>query len=85
MKKIFLIINFILFFSFNAYAESLGNIRTVNYYLEQGYLLVSVRVMEDGKLVYNLINNGKEEKKFELQMVSCIYDVSAETTDCYKP
>ena len=85
MKKIFLVINFILFFSFNVYAESLGNIRTVNYYLEQGYLLVSVRVMEDDRFVYNLINNGKEEKKFELQMVSCVYDVSAETTECYKP
>ena len=85
MKKILLFINIIFLLISNANAESLGNVRNVNYYMENGYQMYSVRVINEDKTLYNLINNGSEERSFEIKFVSCIYEVSSNTTECFKP
>ena len=85
MKKIFLIISLAILITSNASAESLGNVRNVNYYMENGFKMYSVRVINEDKTLYNLINDGSEERSFEIKFVSCVYDKSTNTTECFKP
>ena len=85
MKKVFLILSLVILFISNASAESLGNVRNVNYYMENGFKMYSVRVINEDKTLYNLINDGSEERSFEIKFVSCVYEKSTNTTECYKP
>ena len=85
MKKVFLILSLVILFMSNASAESLGNVRNVNYYMENGFKMYSVRVINEDKTLYNLINDGSEERSFEIKFVSCVYEKSTNTTECYKP
>ena len=85
MKKVFLILSLVILFISNASAESLGNVRSVNYYMENGFKMYSVRVINEDKTLYNLINDGSEERSFEIKFVSCVYEKSTNTTECYKP
>ena len=85
MKKVFLILSLVILFMSNASAESLGNVRNVNYYMENGFKMYSVRVINEDKTLYNLINDGSEERSFEIKFVSCVYDKSTNTTECFKP
>ena len=85
MKKVFLILSLVILFISNASAESLGNVRNVNYYMENGFKMYSVRIINEDKILYNLINDGSEERSFEIKFVSCVYEKSTNTTECYKP
>ena len=85
MKKVFLILSLVVLITSNASAESLGNVRNVNYYMENGFKMYSVRVINEDKTLYNLINDGSEERSFEIKFVSCVYEKSTNTTECYKP
>ena len=85
MKKVFLILSLVILITSNASAESLGNVRNVNYYMENGFKMYSVRVINEDKTLYNLINDGSEERSFEIKFVSCVYDKSTNTTECFKP
>ena len=85
MKKILLFINIIFLLISNANAESLGNVRNVNYYMENGFKMYSVRVINEVKTLYNLINDGSQARSFEVNFISCVYDNSSNTTECFKP
>ena len=85
MKKV-LITLFCLNFIFSlAIADSLGNLRTVNHYLSNGYNLESTILINDQKILYNLKNNGLSKMQFEPKLITCIYNIKKETTNCYKP
>ena len=85
MKKVFLILSLVILLISNASAESLGNVRNVNYYMENGFKMYSVRVINEDKTLYNLINDGSQERSFEIKFVSCVYKKSTNTTECFKP
>ena len=85
MKKIFLIISLAILIISNANAESLGNVRNVNYYMENGFKMYSVRVINEDKTLYNLINDGSQARSFEVNFISCVYEKSSNTTECFKP
>ena len=85
MKKIFLIICLAILIKSNASAESLGNVRNVNYYMENGFKMYSVRVINEDKTLYNLINDGSQVRSFEVNFISCVYEYSSNTTECFKP
>ena len=84
MNKYFLFIIF-LFLSSNSFGDSLGTNKTINDYLSDGYQLQSISVIDHNKLLYNLANNGSEEKIFEPKLISCIYDINTQLADCFKP
>ena len=85
MKKIFLILSLSILIISNANAESLGNVRNVNYYMENGFKMYSVRVINEDKTLYNLINDGSQARSFEVNFISCVYEKSTNTTECFKP
>ena len=67
------------------FSDSLGTNKTINDYLENGYLIQSIQIMDEEKLLYNLLNNGSEEKMFEPRLISCVYDINSQISDCFKP
>ena len=81
----FLSIFLFLLITFNAKADSLGVNKTINDYLDKGYELQSISVIEQNKFLYNLINNDSEEKMFEPKLISCIFDVKTQVAECFKP
>ena len=81
----YLVIFLFLFLSNFANAESLGKNKTINDYLENGYQIQSINVINQNKFLYNLLNNGSKEKMFEPKLVSCIYEKEKQITDCFKP
>ena len=84
MIKILSIFLFLLI-AFNVKADSLGVNKTINDYLDNGYELQSISIIEQGKLLYNLIRNNSEEKMFEPKLISCIFDVKTQVAECFKP
>ena len=84
MNKYFLLIIFLILSS-NSFADSLGTNKTINDYLSNGYQLQSISVIDQNKLVYNLLNNGSEEKIFEPKLISCVYNTNTQLADCFKP
>ena len=82
--KILTIILFLLIVS-NANADSLGVNKTINDYLDKGYELQSISIIDQDKFLYNLIHNNSEEKMFEPKLVSCIFDVNSQIAECFKP
>ncbi len=82
--KILTIILFLLIVS-NANADSLGVNKTINDYLDKGYELQSISIIDQNKFLYNLIHNNSEEKMFEPKLVSCIFDVNSQIAECFKP
>ena len=85
MKKIFLILSLAFLIMSNANAESLGNVRNVNYYMENGFKMYSVRVINEDRTLYNLINDGSQARSFEVKFISCVYEKSSNTTEYFKP
>ena len=65
MKKVFLILSLVILFISNASSESLGNVRNVNYYMENGFKMYSVRVINEDKTLYNLINDGSQARSLK--------------------
>ena len=84
MKKLSLIFLFLLH-PFNLYGNSLGNNKTINDYLENGYQIQSVSIIDQDKILYNLLRDEDEDKKFEPKLVICIYDISNQISECFKP
>ena len=84
MKKICLILCFFLINSIS-YSDSLGTNKTINDYLENGYQLQSVRVINENKYLYSLVNDGSENKIFEPKLVSCVYNLNNHISECFKP
>ena len=84
MKKICLILCFFLINS-TSIADSLGTNKTVNDYIENGYQLQSVRVINENKYLYSLVNDGSENKIFEPKLVSCVYNLNNHISECFKP
>ena len=74
-----------LLIALNANADSLGVNKTINDYLDNGYDLQSISIIEKDKFLYNLIHNNYEEKMFEPKLVSCIFDVNTQIAECFKP
>jgi len=85
MKKILITLFCLNFISPFAIADFLGNLRTVNFYLSNGYNLESTILINDQKILYNLKNNGSSKMQFEPKLITCIYNIKKETTNCYKP
>ena len=81
----FLSIIVFLFIAFNANADSLGVNKTINDYLDNGYKLQSISIIEQDKFLYNLVHNNSEEKMFEPKLVSCIFEVNSQIAECFKP
>ena len=75
----------LLFISTKSFSDSLGTNKTINDYLDNGYLIQSIQIMDEEKLLYNLLNNGSEEKMFEPKLISCFYDIKSQISDCFKP
>ena len=84
MNKYFLLIIFLILSS-NSFADSLGTNKTINDYLSNGYQLQSIRVIDESKLLYNLLNDGSEKKIFEPKLISCVYNINAKLANCFKP
>ena len=82
--KILTIILFLLIIS-NANADPLGVNKTINDYLDNGYRLQSISIIEQDKFLYNLIHNNSEEKMFEPKLVSFIFDVNTQIAEYFKP
>ena len=80
-----LIILFILVFNSNVYSDTLGSNKSINDYLENGYEIQSINVINNNKFLYNLLNSGFEEKIFEPKFISCVYEKEKQITDCFKP
>ena len=76
---------FFLLISFQTLADSLGKNKTINDYLDNGYQLKSIKVLENERLLYNLIIEMKEDKIFEPKLVSCIYNIDTQISECFKP
>ena len=81
----FLLIFLFLLIAFNVKADSLGVNKTINDYLDNGYELQSISIIEKDKFLYNLTHNDSEEKMFEPKLVSCIFDVNSQIAECFKP
>ena len=84
MKK-FLFIFLFLSYSFNVSADNLGTNKTINDYLEMGYQIQSVNIIDQNKILYNLLRDDTEDKKFEPKLVGCIYDINTQIAECFKP
>ena len=80
-----LLIFLFLLITLNANSDSLGVNKTINNYLDNGYKLQSISIIEQNKFLYNLIQNNSEEKMFEPKLVSCIFDVKSQIAECFKP
>lgn len=76
---------FFLLISSQTLADSLGKNKTINDYLDNGYQLKSIKVLENERLLYNLIIEMKEDKIFEPKLVSCIYNIDTQISECFKP
>ena len=76
---------FFFIISFQTLADSLGKNKTINDYLDNGYQLKSIKVLENERLLYNLIIEMKEDKIFEPKLVSCIYNIDTQISECFKP
>ena len=76
---------FFLLISFQTLADSLGKNKTINDYLDNGYQLKSIKVLENERLLYNLIIEMKEDKIFEPKLISCIYNIDTQISECFKP
>lgn len=83
--KKFLFIFLFLFYSLNVCADNLGTNKTINDYLENGYQIQSVSIIDQNKILYNLLRNEDEDKKFEPKLVTCIYVVNTQIAECFKP
>ena len=70
-----------LLLSSNAYAENLGTSKTVNDYVNEDYIIVSVESAGDGVLAYTLESNGNTKPL----VATCIYSLLKELTVCAKP
>ena len=84
MKKILFILVFLILSS-NSYLESLGKNKTINDYLDNGYQVQSISILDKDKLLYNLIMSNSEEKIFEPKIIGCIYNLNTQISDCFKP
>ena len=84
MNKYFLLTIFLILSS-NSFGDSLGTNKTINDYLENGYQLQSVRVINENKYLYSLVNDGSENKIFEPKLVSCVYNLNNHISECFKP
>ena len=84
MKKILFILVF-LTLSSNSYSESLGKNKTINDYLDNGYQVQSISILDKDKLLYNLIMEKSKEKIFEPKIIGCIYNLNTQISDCFKP
>ena len=80
-----LVILFILVFNTNVYSDTLGSNKSINDYLENGYEIQSINVINKNKFLYNLLNSGFEEKIFEPKFISCIYEKDKDIANCFKP
>ena len=76
---------FFLLISSQTLADSLGKNKTINDYLDNGYQLKSIKVLENERLLYNLIIEMKEDRIFEPKLVSCIYNIDTQISECFKP
>lgn len=76
---------FFLLISSQTLADTLGKNKTINDYLDNGYQLKSIKVLENERLLYNLIIEMKEDKIFEPKLVSCIYNIDTQISECFKP
>ena len=83
--RYFIFISLFIISTTNSFSDSLGINKTINDYLDNGYLIQSIQIMNEEKLLYNLINNGSEEKIFEPKLISCVYDINSQISDCFKP
>ena len=81
MKKLLGIVVLGLLLSGNAYAENLGTSKTVNDYVNEDYIIVSVESVSDGILAYTLRSNAKTKPL----VVTCIYSFPEKQTVCVKP
>ena len=81
MKKILGIIVLGLLLSGNTYAENLGTSKTVNDYVNDGYIIISVAAMDELTMAYTLRSNGKSKPL----VVTCIYSPQKTITICFKP
>lgn len=50
-----------------------------------GYQIQSVNIIDQNKILYNLLRDDTEAKKFEPKLVSCIYDINTQIAECFKP
>ena len=83
--RYFIFISLLFISTTKSFSDSLGTNKTINDYLDNGYLIQSIQIMDEEKLLYNLLNNGSEEKMFEPKLISCVYDINSQISDCFKP
>ena len=83
--RYFIFISLLFISTTESFSDSLGTNKTINDYLDNGYLIQSIQIMDEEKLLYNLLNNGSEEKMFEPRLISCVYDINSQISDCFKP
>jgi hypothetical protein len=83
--KKFLLIFLFFFYSLNSNADNLGTNKMINDYLEMGYQIQSVNIIDQNKILYNLLREDTEDKKFEPKLVGCIYDINTQIAECFKP
>ena len=70
-----------LLFSENVFAENLGTGKTVNDYVNEDYIIISVESAGDDVLAYTLESNGNTKPL----VVTRIYSLLKELTVCAKP
>ena len=83
--RYFIFISLFLISTTKSFSDSLGTNKTINDYLDNGYFIQSIQIMDEEKLLYNLLNNGSEEKMFEPKLISCVYNINSQISDCFKP
>jgi len=83
--KKYLLIFLFFFYSLNVCADNLGFNKMINDYLDMGYQIQSVNIIDQNKILYNLLRDDTEAKKFEPKLVSCIYDINTQIAECFKP
>ena len=81
LKKLLGILVICLLIGGNVFAENLGTGKTVNDYVNEDYIIVSVESVGDGVLAYTLESNGITKPL----VVTCIYSLPEKLTVCVKP
>tara|TARA_B110000003_G_scaffold265143_1_gene290650 strand:+ start:536 stop:784 length:249 start_codon:yes stop_codon:yes gene_type:complete len=82
MKNLLGIVILSLFLSLNAFAKTIGDEKTVNYYLsEEGYTLHSTDIITSGQYLYHLEKKSSTESK----IMSCAFFVKVGNTVCFIP
>ena len=67
----------------------LGNEKTVNDYLKDGYKLHTTNIASDGYYLYHLIHTGSKKDSETLiwtpKLITCVYGIKDNNTVCWAP